>query len=85
MKSERLHELVDLVNAANYQFAVRETGNCVTLEIGQDRVVMYVYKNIGKRTQEQSIYRDDALFHDDHDDRDLLKAESHIRRLMGDI
>ena len=84
MKNSELHELVDLVTAANYFFEKNDIDASVRLIIGRFNNEVHVF-NLTSKGEKKSKFYHSSQFIDlatDEFDPKLLKAQAHIKRLL---
>ena len=84
MKSTRLHELLDLVCAANYQSQETDGHYSICLKVGRWETsgAVFIHEHLDKAGENTLTVYSEAPLLNEIEDPDYIKAEAHIRRLM---
>lgn len=82
MTSMRLHEILDLVCACNYQAKETDGEYSVTFRIGRWDTYIFINDALGKIEDNHSTVYSECPYDGEVEDPDFIKAEEHIKRLM---
>lgn len=80
MKAERLHDILDLVLAANIQLEPQDTS--ITFDTSSFETNVYIHEHINKPDSRYTVYTTMIMCGDRSYDPELVLAESHINRLL---